>query len=445
MLLNFIMENYRSFYDETVFSMCASRQKDIEYSVQKSIVASKEYKSLCSAVIYGPNASGKTTIIGAMETLKAIILRGNINNSDDLVSPNHSSSSLELIPCYNMPEKPTKLGIKFIDNGIVFEYLLSIQLGKFLDNDYERKIVEESLFVNEKMVFARNENTINVEIPKAIKGYFAEETIEESQTTIKLAKNSLVETELFLTNGFKSIYAKKLVSIFTDWIDNKFMVIYHCDAVKTIHRFTNPRSNAIYIERTLTDVAREFGVDSNALGYKTSEENTEPILCSLLENDKSKKGIVINAEMFESFGTIRFINEFPLVIKALLTGATLVMDEFDASIHPIALMNIIKIFHNDEININHAQLVFNTHNPIFLSADLFRRDEIKFVERDERNLSVHYSLSDFKTNGEVSVRSGEDYLNNYFVNRYGAIKEVDFAPIIEKIIEASRSKEGKNG
>ena len=444
MLLNFIMENYRSFYNETVFSMSASSQRDIEYSVQKSTVAGKKYKGLSSAVIYGPNASGKTTIIGAMEVLKTIVLRGNINNSDDLVSPNHSSTSLELIPCYNMPEKPTKLGIKFIDNEMVFEYLLSIKLGKFLENNYERKIVEESLFVNEKQVFFRSENDISVSVPKTIKGFFAEETIKEPQTAIGLAKNSLVDTELFLTNGFKSIFSKKLVGRFTDWIDNKFMVIYHCDAVKTIHKFTNPRSNAIYIERTLTDVAREFGVNSNALGYKTSEENTEPMLCSLLEDNEDKKGIAINAELFESYGTIRFINEFPLVIKALLTGATLVMDEFDASIHPIALMNIIKIFHNDEINVNHAQLVFNTHNPIFLSADLFRRDEIKFVERDERNLSVHYSLSDFKTNGEVSVRSGEDYLNNYFVNRYGAIKEVDFAPIVEKIIEANRSKEEQN-
>ena len=442
MFLRFLMENYRSFYDETVFSLCASRQKDIEYSVQKSIISGKEYKSLCSAVIYGPNASGKTTIIGAMETLKAIIFRGNINNSDDMISPNHASSSLELIPCYNMPEKPTRLGIKFADNGLVFEYILSIKLGKFLEINNDRKIVEESLFVNEKPVFVRNEDTIRVEMPKIIKRFFVEETIEEAETTIRLAQKSLVDTELFLTNGFKSIFAKKLVGMFTEWIENKFMVIYHCDAVKAIHKFTNPRSNAIYIERTLTDVAREFGVNSNALGYKTSEENTEPILCSLLEDDKSEKRIAINAELFESFGTIRFINEFPLVIKALLSGATLVMDEFDASIHPIALMNIIKIFHNDEININHAQLVFNTHNPIFLSADLFRRDEIKFVERDERNLSVHYSLSDFKTNGEVSVRNGEDYLNNYFVNRYGAINEVDFAPIIEKIIEAGRSKEG---
>lgn len=108
----------------------------------------------------------------------------------------------------------------------------------------------------------------------------------------------------------------------------------------------------------------------------------------------------------------------------------------------MALMSIINIFHNDEINKNHAQLIFNTHNPIFLDASLFRRDEIKFVERDEEtNYSVHYALSDFKTaNG---VRKGEDYMNNYFVNRYGAIREVDFSPILKKLVEAQ--EEGENG
>lgn len=111
------------------------------------------------------------------------------------------------------------------------------------------------------------------------------------------------------------------------------------------------------------------------------------------------------------------------------------MDEFDASIHPMALMNIINIFHNDEINIHHAQLIFNTHNPIFLDASLFRRDEIKFVERDEKtNQSVQYSLSDFRT--ADGIRKGEDYMSNYFVNRYGAITDVDFAPILEEIVSA---------
>ena len=151
------------------------------------------------------------------------------------------------------------------------------------------------------------------------------------------------------------------------------------------------------------------------------------------------KKIAIPAEDFESYGTIRFINEFPLIIRALLQGATLIMDEFDASIHPMALMSIINIFHNDEININHAQLIFNTHNPIFLDASLFRRDEIKFVERNKAtNRSIHYALSDFKTaNG---VRKGEDYMKNYFVSRYGAIEEVDFSSILKEIIHENEVK-----
>ena len=164
------------------------------------------------------------------------------------------------------------------------------------------------------------------------------------------------------------------------------------------------------------------------MGYKPARDKEESELYSILTNNAS-----IPAEVFESYGTIRFINEFPLVIYVLLNGGTLVMDEFDASIHPMALMNIIGIFHNDDINKNHAQLIFNTHNPIFLNSSLLRRDEIKFMERDEdTGESIHYALSDFKT--ADGIRKGEDYMNRYFVSRYGAIKDVDFSPILEHII-----------
>ena len=101
----------------------------------------------------------------------------------------------------------------------------------------------------------------------------------------------------------------------------------------------------------------------------------------------------------------------------------------------MALMNIINIFHNDEINKKHAQLIFNTHNPIFLNANMFRRDEIKFVERaDDTHCSSHYSLSDFGTSGKGGVRKNEDYMKNYFVDRYGAIKDIDFTPIFETLL-----------
>ncbi len=119
----------------------------------------------------------------------------------------------------------------------------------------------------------------------------------------------------------------------------------------------------------------------------------------------------------------------------------MVVDEFDPSIHPMALMNIITLFHNDELNTRKAQLVFNTHNPIFLNSNLFRRDEIKFVDRDdETHCSTHYSLSDFGTAGAKGVRLTEDYMKNYFVDRYGAIKSIDFASVIKNYLEKNEGR-----
>lgn len=101
-------------------------------------------------------------------------------------------------------------------------------------------------------------------------------------------------------------------------------------------------------------------------------------------------------------------------------------------------MDIIGIFHNDEVNIYNAQLIFNTHNPLYLNNNLFRRDEIKFIDRDEHTkCSRHYSLSDFGTKG-TNARKGKDYMNNYFMDEYGAIRDIDFTDLLTKIIKENQ-------
>lgn len=435
MLLEFKIKNYKSFVEETIFSMIpAPKQTGLDYSVLIENVGSTKQKSLCSAVIYGPNASGKTNLIGAMETFQNIILRGNIRNFEQGTTSNTASNNLELIPNCNLTNTPTEFSISFIEQGLLIRYSLTLDLGNFLDKTYNRKILEEKLLVNEKEVFLRNAS-LEVALPACIRPLSNKSIKRITPKTKEIAQNSLSDMELFLTNGFKNIFAHDLVSLIIEWFQNKFMVIYRADEIKIMRNFTSLKDNTVYIETTLTEAAKEFGINSNVLGYKASSDGKDVVLCSIF-NDKK---IAIPADTFESYGTIRFINEFPLIIHVLLNGGTLVMDEFDASIHPMALMNIISIFHNDEINKNHAQLIFNTHNPIFLDASLFRRDEIKFIERsDETSYSTHYSLSDFKT--ADGVRKGEDYMSNYFVSRYGAIKDVDFSPIIKKLIDSSEEK-----
>lgn len=155
MLLEFRAKNYKSFKEEFIFSMSpAQKQKGLNYSVLNQKIGSKEYKGLSSAVIYGPNASGKTNIIGAMDTFKSIVLRGNIRNSDERNSPNAAASLLELVPNNaSLVHEPVTFYIKFIESNIVIEYSLSVDLGAFLDTDNKRKIVSESLNINEKSIF----------------------------------------------------------------------------------------------------------------------------------------------------------------------------------------------------------------------------------------------------------------------------------------------------
>ena len=134
-------------------------------------------------------------------------------------------------------------------------------------------------------------------------------------------------------------------------------------------------------------------------------------------------------------GTLHLVTIMPFIIKALKEGAVLMLDELDASLHPNAVISIISMFHNDELNLNNSQLIFNTHNPIYLKNKVLRRDEIKFVERNKETKSSNlYALSDFKANGGASVRKTTDFMKNYYANRYGAIENVDFTDIVQSII-----------
>ncbi|MCD8130352.1 MAG: ATP-binding protein [Lachnospiraceae bacterium] len=443
MLLQFRVKNYKSFVDETVFSMeTAPKQKGLDYSLSKFKCGKRTIKGLSTSVIYGPNAAGKSNVIGAMDTVRSIVLRGNIRNAVGKGSPNPASESLELIPNNTLREAtPVSFGITFWESGLLIQYDLTMELGKFLDDSYNRKILSEKLTVDETVIVDRGA-TLEIQNLNIIKDYLLDSDGVNVNGIRQIALNSLNQEELFLTNGFKLLYSQKLVKLITDWFTNKFMVICRADSLQLIKHFADPQKPAIYIEKTVNRAAEVFGINSNAVGYVTGDDDTGARLCSVFKDEENGKIATMAAELFESYGTIRFVTIFPLVLKAVMTGGTLVVDEFDASIHPMALMNIINIFHNNDINTRHAQLIFNTHNPAFLNSNLFRRDEIKFVERDDdTHLSVLYALSDFGTTGDKGVRKHDDYMRHYFVSEYGAIKDIDFTPIFEEIMNAE-SEEG---
>lgn len=439
MLLNFRVKNFKAFKDNAILSMEPEKIQDISYSVLTEKVNEKDVKGLCSAVIYGPNAAGKTSIINAMSCFKQIILRGNINNVEDNRYEDYVSQSMELIPfIYDKEPQPVEFEIEFVSNGNKYDYELVADLGKFNDIKYERKIISEKLYVNDYSIFSRTIDDIEIKNLTKISDLLLEHFKQSlAKKNIDVAKANLSKTTLFLTTDFDSFISKKICGNIKDWLMDKFIVVNKSNlhSLKPVLK----EENSAFIEKNINELAKEAGIVGSDFGYV--KDNNQTQLVSIIEkNGNVAKGIA--AERIESVGTLRLVGIAPYIFNILATGGTLVMDELDASLHPMIVMNIISAFHNDEINKRKAQLIFNTHNPIYLNSQCFRRDEIKFVEKDKKSKSsIIYSLSDFKTNGDKPVRNTTDYMRNYFVNRYGAIENVDFSDILQKAIEGSNGYE----
>ena len=80
--------------------------------------------------------------------------------------------------------------------------------------------------------------------------------------------------------------------------------------------------------------------------------------------------------------------------------------------------------------------MFTTHNPIYLNNKIFRRDQIKFVEKDKDNYESNiHSLADF---GSTDVRNDESYLLNYFNGKYSALPYIDFSELLSRVVEEEK-------
>jgi len=116
----------------------------------------------------------------------------------------------------------------------------------------------------------------------------------------------------------------------------------------------------------------------------------------------------------ESAGTLEYIGVIGLAIEAISSGGVLCVDELDASLHPLLVEEIVRLFNQNETNPRGAQLVFTTHTTELLGTGILRRDQIWFTEKDDSGATRIYPMSDFKP------RKNENIQRGYLQGRYGA-------------------------
>lgn len=189
------------------------------------------------------------------------------------------------------------------------------------------------------------------------------------------------------------------------------------------------QDNSKEMKEFMLDFVHHADLNISDYSFETREETTSPFMnpvrkwkLDIGHDIDTGYGVIQRFYMpfvCESEGTIKAFSYGPFIRKALNTGKTMVVDEIDSSLHPMLIRYLIELFNDSSINTKGAQLVFTTHDVSLLDQDLFRRDQIYFVEKNNgTGISELYSLDEF------SVRKSENIRKGYMQGRYGAVPSI---------------------
>lgn len=428
MLIDYRFSNFRSFNRVTSLSMIAGRQT----TLNDNLIRKYDLRVIPSVVIYGANASGKSNIIMSLEVMKDIVLSGSIEAN----LPN--LKNLELYPfAYQESEKPMSFEIDLVYEGKRLEFGFEVEVSAFKKDT--RRIVSEFLTYIDKSdqktnIYTRDKDRIQINKEKK-----ALNIIEFDEKLLKQFEKKINEnndmTELFLSRAFKSIISNELADMVIDFFKEKLVVVSDFTLKKTNLTFSlenNPQKDFFAWNKILDGFVKNADFGPQGIAFKSSKsEDKESSNMELVSIYKyHDENIVIPAELMESRGTLKLVDFAIPFEKLFKSGGIFVLDEFDAAIHPELIKGILALFNDSELNKAGAQLIFTTHNPIYLNNKIFRRDQIRFVEKDTDSYeSVIYSLADF---GAEEVRNDHNYLINYFKGNYGALPFIDFSKLLKK-------------
>ncbi|MGI6649586.1 MAG: AAA family ATPase [Bacillota bacterium] len=432
MLINYSFSNFRSFKNRTSLSMLAGTQT----TMNENLIRQDGYRIIPSVVIYGANASGKSNIIMSLAVMKEIILAGSLESN----VPN--LNNLEMCPfAHSDDKKAMSFEIEFTNKGYHLIYGFEVLCSLFKKD--VRRILSENLSIvdnkskksNQVKLFARNSDGVIIMKDKEALNIieFDEKLLGEFEKKIN---SNLDDTELFLSRAFKSTINNELAEAVIDFFKDELVVVSDFTLKKANLTFSLedlPNKDFFAWNKILEGFVKiaDFGPQSIAFkSNKSDNEKSADMELVSIYRYKDKNAVVIPAELMESRGTLKLL-DFAIPFESLFSsGGVFVLDEFDAAIHPELIKGIIALFNDQTINKNGAQLIFTTHNPIYLNNKIFRRDQIRFVEKDQDTFeSVIYSLADF---GSKEIRNDHNYLINYFKGNYGALPFIDFSKLLSK-------------
>ena len=410
MLLQYYFSNYRSFEGEGILDMRASGSNELSSHIRNNL----NEKVLPITAIYGANASGKSSVFEAFQFMALCILES-LSFSDDN-KKNPYKLKVDSFKFSDSRDKPSEFEINYIDKKGKKE--LYYNYGFKIDNS---GILEEYLDSNTKTGVKRNEEYTYIFRRERNQKLYLDSSIEKFRENLEI---SLKDKTLLVSLGAK-LNINEFIRVRT-WFINAEVINFSNSLYGVFLENTLPdniiesekvRKNLVSFINSFDDTIIDIEVEKISAIDESDSDNYRVFTVHKSDKGTSTARISMNEE---SSGTKKMFSLYQTLLDVLEKGTVFFADELDIKLHPLLMRNILLTFTDKEKNPNNAQLIFTTHNTIYMDMDLLRRDEIWFVEKDN-GVSKLYSLDDLTNEKGEKVRKDSNYEKHYLLGNYGAI------------------------
>lgn len=425
MLIEFSVTNYRSILERQTLNMAASSYfKELE-SLNTFIPDQDDGvpRLLRSTVLYGPNASGKSTLIQALRFVEDQVL-----NSQ---KESQAGDAIDVVPFKLTAASrvaDSEFEVTFVEQGVRYEYGFRCNRERFT----EEWLIAYPLGRAQKWFHRVFDADAKKDVYKFSTSFLG------GKTRHGLWKEQTRPNALFFSTTIQ-LNNEQLKPAF-DWFKLRLRVF---DSVRgfspgyTMKRCGKDEDRLRVVEfmnsadLSIADIQLKetvFSAESLPKGMPAAirdeflkdmagKKFLEP---RFFHKDVSTAEVVEFDESEESDGTRALFAFAGPWLDVIENERVLVVDELDTSLHPLLVHHLVKRLHHEGTK---AQLIFTTHDTTLLSQKLLRRDQIWFMEKDDRSATHLYPLSDFSPRDNEAIERG--YLNG----RYGGIpflKDLDF-------------------
>ncbi len=416
MLIDFRVTNFRSVKDAQTLSLVASASKELVETNTFDPDLPGFQRLLRSVVIYGANAAGKTNLLRAIQVMQSLVL-----NSAAKSQPGTPIAYMPHLLATGTRNAPSTFEATFAEAGIRYEYGFSVGPKRF-SNEWLIAFPKgrpQRLF---ERTYDEKTQSYEFEFGAGLRG---------SRTVWRDATR---ENALFLSTAVQlNSNSVELLAAF-HWFQKRLVVIVsgtEMNATLTLKLLeeSEGRSKVLNLLRSadlgIADISvhREPLVPGAAIaGNVFLEKLSENPIPNVVRVTSFHAAIDMKEPIpfdigDESHGTQRLFQTAGAWLNVLANGEVLLIDEIDTSLHPLMTRFLVDLFHSTNTNAKNAQLIFTTHDTSLLAAEaeVFRRDQVWFVEKTGGGASHLYPLSDFSPRKKEAIERG------YLRGRYGAL------------------------